>query len=75
MDRVAELASAPQAGEPDARIVAPAIAPKEPHYPRLALICAIALGGAPLLGAWRRGLGSGDGGIRRLIGAAAASMV
>jgi polysaccharide biosynthesis transport protein len=49
-DRVAQLAAAPQAGGPDARILAPAVAPREPKYPRLALIYAIALGGALLLG-------------------------
>jgi polysaccharide biosynthesis transport protein len=49
MDRVAQLA-APQAGGPDARILAPAVAPKEPAYPRVALIYAIAVGGALLLG-------------------------
>ncbi|MGH6899305.1 MAG: GumC family protein [Geminicoccaceae bacterium] len=49
MDRVAQLTSAPQAGELDARILAPAVVPKEPKYPRLALIYAMALGGALLL--------------------------
>jgi succinoglycan biosynthesis transport protein ExoP len=50
MDRATQLAAAPQAGEADARILAPAVAPKKPKYPRLALIYAIALGGALLLG-------------------------
>jgi succinoglycan biosynthesis transport protein ExoP len=50
MDRAERLASAPQAGEPDARILAPAVTPKEPKYPRRALIYAVAFGGALLLG-------------------------
>ena len=48
--RAEALESAPQAPELDARIVAPAVAPKEPSYPRLGLIYGTALGGALLLG-------------------------
>jgi polysaccharide biosynthesis transport protein len=48
-EQAERLASAPQAGEPDARILAPAVTPKAPKYPRLALIYGVALGGALLL--------------------------
>jgi uncharacterized protein involved in exopolysaccharide biosynthesis len=49
-ERAERLASAPQAGQPDAHILAPAVAPKEAKYPRLALIYGAALGGALVLG-------------------------
>ena len=48
--RVEQLDAAPQVRELDARIVAAAVVPKEPKYPRLVLIYGTALCGALLLG-------------------------
>jgi polysaccharide biosynthesis transport protein len=60
--RIEQLDAAPQVRELDARIVVPAVVPKEPKYPRLALIygtalcAALSLGGLLALGAeaWAR---------------------
>jgi polysaccharide biosynthesis transport protein len=48
--RVEELDAAPQVRQLDARIVVPAVVPKEPKRPPLALIYGTAIGGALLLG-------------------------
>ena len=48
--RVEQLDAAPRVREPDGRIIAPAVVPDEPKYPRPLLIYGTALCGALLLG-------------------------